>query len=219
VSRTSRAIGPSTASRANPASGGPPPARPGLGRNPTTEQKLAGVRSEPARSVPWQSQNCPVASTAAEPPDEPPGIACGVPGVAGHAEDGIECVGAGAKLGCVLFGDYIPNYKSNYIIDKHLTRIIPRPVCLNCPQTPCREVKTPWDRRGVTEEGGHSSFRRPLHAYQSDRGQKLMVTPALNLSRSLTLANPACTVAFPPRSWVTPTPKPSILTLPISDCA
>ena len=45
--------------------------RPWLGRKPTIEQKLAGLRSEPPRSDPVASHAIPVASATAEPPDEP----------------------------------------------------------------------------------------------------------------------------------------------------
>ena len=45
--------------------------RPGLGRSPTTEQKLAGFLKEPPRSEPLAIQACPVAKATADPPDEP----------------------------------------------------------------------------------------------------------------------------------------------------
>ena len=53
---------------------GPWAIRPGLGRKPMTEQKLAGLRKLPPRSLPVASQTWPAASAAAEPPDEPPGV-------------------------------------------------------------------------------------------------------------------------------------------------
>ena len=43
-----------------------------VGRNPTTPQKLAGVRREPPKSEPVASQAIPVAKATADPPDEPP---------------------------------------------------------------------------------------------------------------------------------------------------
>ena len=46
--------------------------RPMVGRNPTTPQKLAGVRREPPKSEPVASQAIPVAKATADPPDEPP---------------------------------------------------------------------------------------------------------------------------------------------------
>ena len=55
--------------------------RPGDGRRLVTPQKLAGVRSEPARSEPWASQAMPVATAAAAPPEDPPGVrrrSCGL---------------------------------------------------------------------------------------------------------------------------------------------
>jgi len=45
--------------------------RPGDGRNPTTPQKLAGLRKEPPRSEPCATQAMPVASATAAPPEEP----------------------------------------------------------------------------------------------------------------------------------------------------
>jgi hypothetical protein len=47
---------------------------PGVGRSPYTPQKLAGMRIEPARSVPKSRQDSPAATAAAAPPDEPPGV-------------------------------------------------------------------------------------------------------------------------------------------------
>jgi hypothetical protein len=48
--------------------------RPGEGRNPTTLQKLAGLRSEPPRSLPSAIGTMPHASATAAPPDEPPHV-------------------------------------------------------------------------------------------------------------------------------------------------
>ena len=69
-----RAIGPSTESVPNGVSEGPCATRPGLGRMPTTPQKPAGVRRLPPRSDPVASQIWPLASAAAEPPEEPPQV-------------------------------------------------------------------------------------------------------------------------------------------------
>jgi hypothetical protein len=54
----------------------------GWGRRPTTPQKLAGVRSDPAMSEPWASQAQPVASAAAAPPEDPPAERVGFHGLA-----------------------------------------------------------------------------------------------------------------------------------------
>ena len=45
--------------------------RPMLGRMPTMPQKLAGLRSDPPKSLPCASHAMPVASATAAPPDEP----------------------------------------------------------------------------------------------------------------------------------------------------
>jgi len=47
------------------------PTRPGDGLKPTIEQKLAGFRKLPPRSLPWAIHAMPVASATADPPDEP----------------------------------------------------------------------------------------------------------------------------------------------------
>src|SRR5688572_32381353 len=81
ASSTLRAIGPSTERSLKRCSPGPLATRPGLGRKPTTEQKLAGVRKLPPRSEPLASATMPVASAAAEPPDEPAALSAGFHGL------------------------------------------------------------------------------------------------------------------------------------------
>src|SRR5688572_1216882 len=71
ASATVRAIGPSTERRSNGRSRGALGTRPGLGRRPTTLQKLAGVRRLPPRSEPVASHASPVARATADPPEEP----------------------------------------------------------------------------------------------------------------------------------------------------
>ena len=48
--------------------------RPKLGLSPTLPQNAAGMRTEPAPSVPTLSGPSPAATAAAVPPDEPPGV-------------------------------------------------------------------------------------------------------------------------------------------------
>src|ERR1700733_14674387 len=74
TSATLRAMGPSTSSMPKASERGPCATRPGLGRNPTTEKNDAGKRTEPAMSLPVASQASPLATAAAEPPDDPPGV-------------------------------------------------------------------------------------------------------------------------------------------------
>ena len=74
TSPTFRAMGPSTESVSKGSATGPRATRPGPGLNPTTEQKLAGVRRLPPRSEPVASHTWPLASATAEPPEEPPHV-------------------------------------------------------------------------------------------------------------------------------------------------
>src|ERR1700674_523566 len=71
---TVRAIGPSTQRLSNAGRLSPRGTTPGLGRNPTTPQKLAGMRSDPPRQEPLASQTSCAAKAAAAPPDDPPAV-------------------------------------------------------------------------------------------------------------------------------------------------
>ena len=55
--------------------------RPKLGLSPTLPQNAAGMRTEPAPSVPTLSGPSPAATAAAVPPDEPPGVFVGSHGL------------------------------------------------------------------------------------------------------------------------------------------
>src|SRR5215470_9095243 len=70
-SSTVRAIGPLADRLRSILATGVRATRPMLGRMPTMPQKLAGLRSEPPKSLPWASQAMPVASATAAPPDDP----------------------------------------------------------------------------------------------------------------------------------------------------
>src|SRR5712691_8918039 len=74
TSRTVRAMGPATFIVFQADRVGTLGTRPGEGRNPTTEQKLAGLRREPPRSVPSARGSIPQASATAAPPLEPPQV-------------------------------------------------------------------------------------------------------------------------------------------------
>ena len=69
-----RAIGPDTPSWSVTSPSGQPGTRPGLGRSPTTLQKLAGFRSDPPMSLPSARQISRAASAAAAPPLLPPAL-------------------------------------------------------------------------------------------------------------------------------------------------
>src|ERR1700693_4779084 len=73
-SGTVRAIGPSPQRRWEAGRPSPRGTTPGLGRNPTTPQKLAGMRSDPPRHEPLASQTSCAANAAAAPPEEPPAV-------------------------------------------------------------------------------------------------------------------------------------------------
>ena len=77
VSATVRPIGPSTVSGDQPSGLRSFGTRPGEGRNPTTPQNAAGMRSDPPVSEPVASGTMPDASATAEPPDEPPHVRFG----------------------------------------------------------------------------------------------------------------------------------------------
>src|SRR5262245_53056421 len=74
ASATVRAIGPSTASVNQPVFLGQVGTRPKEGRNPTTLQKLAGLRKEPPWSLPSASGIIPHARATAAPPLLPPQV-------------------------------------------------------------------------------------------------------------------------------------------------
>src|SRR5439155_4313366 len=85
TSATYRAIGPMTEpSEYGPALAGhcpPPGTRPVPGFSPTTPQQCAGIRIEPARSLPNPVTEMHAAIAAASPPLDPPGVrerSCGL---------------------------------------------------------------------------------------------------------------------------------------------
>src|SRR5262245_35372985 len=67
TSATVRAIGPSTVKLFHPSIAGHAGTRPGDGLKPTTLQKLAGLRSDPPRSLPSASGVMPQARATAAP--------------------------------------------------------------------------------------------------------------------------------------------------------
>src|SRR5438552_8082044 len=74
VSSTVRPIGPSVESVCQPFTAGQAGTRPGVGRNPTTLQKLPGLRRLAARSLPSANGSMPQATATAAPPEEPPQV-------------------------------------------------------------------------------------------------------------------------------------------------
>ncbi len=55
--------------------------RPRLALRPTSPQQAAGMRMEPAPSLPWATGRMPAATAAAAPPEEPPGVRDGSHGL------------------------------------------------------------------------------------------------------------------------------------------
>jgi len=74
ASRTVRAIGPAVPRPTGSPYMGAPLIRPRLGLRPTRPQQEAGMRSEPPPSLPWATGSIPLATAAAAPPEEPPGV-------------------------------------------------------------------------------------------------------------------------------------------------
>ena len=78
-----------------------PGTRPGDGRSPTTLQKLAGLRSDPPRSLPSARQISRAASAAAAPPLLPPALRLRSYGLRVAPKTGVDGVRARAELGRV----------------------------------------------------------------------------------------------------------------------
>src|SRR5215831_14182085 len=74
ASRAVRASGQTWATSSWPPAAGYIGTRPKVGLSPTSPQKLAGMRIEPAPSEPSASGASPAATAAAPPPVEPPGV-------------------------------------------------------------------------------------------------------------------------------------------------
>src|SRR2546425_10352611 len=74
MSRTVRASGQTWATSSLPPAAGYMGTRPKVGLRPTSPQKLAGMRIEPAPSEPSASGPNPAATAAAPPPGDPPGV-------------------------------------------------------------------------------------------------------------------------------------------------
>src|SRR5438094_8773390 len=74
VSATVRPIGPSVESVCQPFVAGHAGTCPGVGRKPTTLQKLPGLRRLAARSLPSAKGSMPQPTATAAPPDEPPQV-------------------------------------------------------------------------------------------------------------------------------------------------
>src|SRR5688572_5997320 len=72
ASSTVRAMGPIDHSVSQALGKGQLGTRPGVGRNPTTLQKLPGLRSDEPRSEPSANGSMPLATAAAAPPEDPP---------------------------------------------------------------------------------------------------------------------------------------------------
>src|SRR5207253_10125115 len=94
TSRTVRASGHTWATSSLPPAAGYIGTRPKVGLRPTSPQKLAGMRIEPAPSEPSASGPSPAATPAAPPPVDPPGGRVRSQGLRGSPDNGLS-VGAG----------------------------------------------------------------------------------------------------------------------------
>ena len=100
-----RAIGPSDHSVSQAFGNGQSGTRPGVGRKPTTLQKLPGLRSDAPRSEPSAKGSMPQATATAAPPEEPPQVFDEVVGIARRAEDRVEGLRADRELRRVGLAD------------------------------------------------------------------------------------------------------------------
>ncbi len=80
MSATVRVSMPSMPSEESPSSGAAE-MRPRLGFSPTSPQHAAGMRTEPPPSLPWATGTMPLATAAAAPPEDPPGVRSGSHGL------------------------------------------------------------------------------------------------------------------------------------------
>ena len=103
-----RAIGPSRNRSQKASPTGPRATRPGLGRMPVTEQKLAGVRRLPPRSDPCASQTMPVASATAAPPEDPPQVRSVFHGFRVRPNTGLKVCAPAPNSGVLDFASTMP---------------------------------------------------------------------------------------------------------------
>src|SRR3989454_10532135 len=85
-----RASGQTCATSSFPPAAGYIGTRPKVGFRPTSPQKLAGMRIEPAPPEPRASGPNPAATAAAPPPVEPPGRRGGSQGLRGSPKSGVS---------------------------------------------------------------------------------------------------------------------------------
>ena len=101
ASRTLRVMGPFTLSVPHARARGYCGTQPGEARHATMPQKLAGVRSDPPRSLPTAAAHRAAATAAADPPLEPPGVRLGSCGLR-HTPDSAFAVTGPTPSGGVL---------------------------------------------------------------------------------------------------------------------
>ena len=75
-------------------------------RMPTMPQNAAGIRIEQPKSVPCAIGTMPAATATAEPPEEPAGLRCRIPRIAGRAEQRVVGVGAAGEFRRVGLGEH-----------------------------------------------------------------------------------------------------------------
>ena len=82
--------------------------RPGVGRSANVPQKLAGVRTEPPRSVPWATVTIPDATAAADPPLDPPELRSRENGVTVDSQSWLTLRGPKPNSGVLVLPRRIP---------------------------------------------------------------------------------------------------------------
>src|SRR5471030_2208974 len=75
---------------------------PGVGRIPTMPQNAAGMRTEQPKSVPCASGSMPLATAAAEPPDEPDGLSAGFHGLRVTPNTSLKVLAPAANSGVLV---------------------------------------------------------------------------------------------------------------------
>ncbi len=106
-------MGPLTARLSKAPGFGPCATTPGLGRRPTTEQKLAGMRRLPPRSLPFASHAIPVASATAEPPEEPPQVIAVFQGLRVLPNTSLKVLAPAANSGTLERASTMPPWRSS----------------------------------------------------------------------------------------------------------
>jgi hypothetical protein len=187
VSATSRAIGPSTEIADQPSGRLRLATRPGDGRSPTTPHKAAGMRSEPPVSDPVHKGSMPVASAAADPPDDPPAFRLGSKGLPVAPQTGLRVLAPAPMSGTLVLAVTIAPARAGA-----------QPGCCRRAARDCAGAMLPLVEsrpsvscRSLTPSGRPCSGRQGLAAHHLALG-----LPALARARSKSVAAIALTAGL-----------------------